>query len=87
MVYCKPRVFPFGPLLTLSWRECLLRLDTVDASIVESILCSCQLVLLGDKGRVYAPSARSYQAVYGGCTSFKLAGKSQVIPLSFQFKK
>ena len=55
MVYCKPRVFPFGPSLTLSRHECLLRLDTIDASIVESILCSCQLVLLGDKERVTLP--------------------------------
>ena len=79
--------FPSTPLSTLSRRECIFQLDTVHVSIVEDILCFCQLVLLGDKGRVYVPSACSYQVVYGGCTSFKFVGKLQVIPLSFQFKK
>ena len=44
--------FPSTPLSTLSWRECILQLGTVHASIVEVIFCFCQLVLLGDKGRV-----------------------------------
>ena len=78
---------PSAPLSTLSRHGCILRFDAVKASIVEGILCFFQLVLINDKGRVYVPSARSYQAVYGGCTSFKFAGKLQVIPLYFQFKK
>ena len=79
--------FPSAPLSTLSRRECIFRLDTVNDSIVEGILCFCQLILLGDKGRVYASSARSYQAIYGGCTSFKLAGKLQVAPSFFHLRK
>lgn len=36
---------PLLPLLTLSWRECIFRLGSVKASIVEDTLCFCQLVL------------------------------------------
>ena len=86
MVVTNLGFFPSPPLSTLSRRECIFQLDTVNASIVEGILCSCQLVLLGDNGRVYASSTRSYQAVYGGCTSFKLAGKLQFKLFIFYFK-
>ena len=58
--------FPLAPLSILSLRECIFRLDTVNASIVEGILCFCQLILLGDKGRVYAFSACGYQSICGG---------------------
>ena len=72
--------FPLAPLSTLSWRECISRLDTVNASIVESILCFCQLVLLGDKGGVYASSTRGYQSNYDGYTSFKAPVSYRSIP-------
>ena len=61
---------PSAPLSTLSRRGCILRFDAVKTSIVEGILCFCQLVLLGDKGGVYASSTHGYQSNYGGCTSF-----------------
>ena len=35
-------------------------------SLVIGILRSSELVLLGDKGRVYAASARGYQPIFGG---------------------
>ena len=85
MVVEKPRVFPSAPLSTLSRCECIFRLDTINASIVEGILCFCQLVLLGDKGRVYASSAHGYQSICSGYTSFKHAGKLRVIPFLFHF--
>ena len=87
MVYCKLGYIPLAPLLILSRRECILQIGTVHASIVEVIFHFCQLVLLGDKGRVCASSTRSCQTVYGGRTSFRLAGKLQVKLSSFQFKK
>ena len=56
-------------------------------SLVIGILRSRELILLGDKGRVYAPSARGYLAIFGGYTSITLGGKLQVDPSFFHFKK
>ena len=67
--------FPSAPLFTLPRRVCIFRLDTINVSIVEGILCFRHLVLVGDKGRVYDSSARGYQSICGGCTSFKRASK------------
>ena len=53
-------------------------------SLMTGILHSSELILLGDKGRVYASSARGYLANFGGYTSVKLCGKLQVV-LSFPF--
>ena len=60
MVVEKPRVFPFGTIVDPVTVCVYLRLDTVNVSIVEGILCFRQLILVGDKGRVYASSARGY---------------------------
>ena len=69
--------FLSAPLSTLLRRECVLRFGTVSASIVEILLCFCQLVLFGLQGRVYSFSVRSDRAVYCGYSSFKYAGKLQ----------
>ena len=61
--------------------------STVSASMVEVLLCFCQLFLLDVDGRVYAFSARSYQAVYCGYAYFTCAGELQVNLLFFQFRK
>ena len=54
-------------------------------SLVIGILRSSELILLGDKRRVYASSARGYLAIFGGYTSVTLGGKLQVVPSFFFF--
>ena len=56
-------------------------------SLVIGILHSSELFLLGDKGRVYAPSAHGYLAIFSGYTSLTLSGKLQVVPSFLYFNK